>query len=128
MPNRTKRIKLSIISALLFAGIIAVMIFFSGNALPSPSQHEVPQEKTQVAPDTFSYQGQDGVTALELLEEKTTITKTSSGFVTAINGRQAEDSQQEFWAFYVNGRAAQVGANEYITSNSDKIEWKIETY
>ena len=49
-------------------------------------------------------------------------------FVTSINDRLADDSKHEFWAFYVNGKQAEVGAGSYIVKQGDTIEWKIETY
>ena len=51
-----------------------------------------------------------------------------NAFITAINGRMADTNKREFWAFYVNGVQAQVGAGTYVVKNNDTIEWKIETY
>ena len=51
-----------------------------------------------------------------------------NAFITAINGRMADPNKREFWAFYVNGVQAQVGAGTYVVKNNDTIEWKIETY
>ena len=40
----------------------------------------------------------------------------------------AEESKKEYWAFYINGKMANVGAADYQTKEGDKIEWKIEKY
>ena len=45
-----------------------------------------------------------------------------------INGRRVDDRKNEYWAFYLNGKMAQIGAGSYQLKNGDKIEWKIETY
>lgn len=70
-------------------------------------------------------------TALELTKENTKVVTKGDGvnaYIVEINGRLAEDSKKEFWAFYVNGKQAEVGAGSYILKEGDKIEWRIETY
>lgn len=70
-------------------------------------------------------------TALEISQNFLKIKSTAKGvnaFVTEINGRKADDSKKEFWAFYINGKQAEVGAGSYVIKNSDTIEWKIKTY
>lgn len=72
-----------------------------------------------------------GSTALQALYSTHTIKSKGLGqntFVTSIDGRAAETTKREFWAFYVNGKQAPVGAGTYIVKNNDTIEWKIETY
>lgn len=72
-----------------------------------------------------------GKTALDLIKEKTKVVtkgKGANAYVVEINGRVAEDSKKEFWAFYVNGKKAEVGAGSYQLKEGDKIEWKIEKY
>jgi hypothetical protein len=76
----------------------------------------------------FSYSGQKDKDALTLLKQKVSISQNTSGLVTAINGRKADTSKHEYWAFYVNGKYAQVGPAQYKTKEGDKIEWKIEKY
>ena len=72
-----------------------------------------------------------GTTALQLLQQTGTVKTNGEGtnaFVTEINGHAADVGKHEFWAFYVNGTQAQVGAGTYILKAGDKVEWKIETY
>lgn len=82
-----------------------------------------------VSSNTYSYDGQDGKTALELLKAKypntTTESSTYGDYVTGIDGVKA-DSSKEYWAFYVNGEVANEGAGTYQTKSSDKIEWRLE--
>jgi hypothetical protein len=72
--------------------------------------------------------GEDGKNALELLKAKYKVETKSFGdmgeFVQSIND-QAPDNKH-FWAFYVNGQQAQVGAGSYITRTSDLIEWRMD--
>ena len=79
-------------------------------------------------PDTFSYKGENGKNALQILKEKTAAEQNSSGLVISINRRQADKAKREYWAFYVNGKLASVGPKDYLTKNTDKIEWRIEKY
>lgn len=78
---------------------------------------------------TVSYDGQEGKTAMDLLNTLATVETEASAygdFVTTINGLKA-DSTKEYWSFYVNGAYASEGAGTYITSDTDKIEWKLES-
>lgn len=72
-----------------------------------------------------------GSTALQALYKTHKIQSKGLGinaFITAIDGRVASSEKREFWAFYVNGKQAEVGAGTYIIKNNDTIEWKIEIY
>ena len=72
-----------------------------------------------------------GTNALDLLASAAKIAKKGEGansFITAINGREAKDAAREFWAFYVNGKQAEVGAGSYILKDGDVVEWKLENY
>ena len=76
--------------------------------------------------DTISYPGQDGKNALELLQQNHTVDVSAQGFVNAIDGRKPGDRQ--FWAYYVNGQQAGVGAKDYQAKTNDTIEWKLESF
>lgn len=78
--------------------------------------------------DYFSYKGKSGKSALELLKDKASIEQPASGLIISINGRKADASQHEYWAFYINGKLAQVGPADYQTKDEDLIEWKVEKY
>jgi hypothetical protein len=72
-----------------------------------------------------------GKTALELTKGVARVVTKGDGaaaYVTEINGIVASDAKKEYWAFYINGKMAEVGAGSYILKNGDKIEWKIEKY
>lgn len=77
----------------------------------------------------FSYEGEDGETALDLLlaadPEAEVSGEGEMAFVTTIQGRTAEDGA-EFWALYVDGEMAQVGAGALETEDGQEIQWKLE--
>lgn len=79
----------------------------------------------------ISYGVDFGETALDLLKDTVAVETKGEGvdaYVTKINGRWADSAKKEFWAFYVNGKPAEVGAGSYKLKPGDKIEWRIETY
>ena len=79
------------------------------------------------ASEAFSYRGEEGKTALELLRENYNIETEEYSFgemVVSINGVAAGEG--EFWAFYVDGEMSEVGAGELVTSDGQLLEWKLE--
>ncbi len=80
---------------------------------------------TNAAP-SITYPGQTGKNALELLQSKHGVDVSAQGFVNTIDGRKPGDHQ--FWAFYVNGQQADVGAKDYQAKSNDTIEWKLESF
>jgi hypothetical protein len=73
----------------------------------------------------------EGATALDLLKQTNNLVVKGEGelaFVTQIGSRKADDSKKEFWAFYVNGKQAEISPGSYQLQQGDHIEWKIETY
>ena len=85
--------------------------------------------KTKGAHTThLSYVGVQGKTALELLKQHAAVAIKDSSYgpyVDSINGLVG-GTDGKYWAFYVNGKLAEVGANAYITQSADQIEWKFE--
>ncbi|OLT51341.1 hypothetical protein BJF88_15105 [Cellulosimicrobium sp. CUA-896] len=79
----------------------------------------------------LSYEGEDGRTALDLLLEADPSAQVSgegeNAFVTAIDG-VAADPDGEFWALYVNGEMASVGAGSLETEDGDEVTWKLEAF
>lgn len=129
--------KTNIIVVLIFAaiGLIVVSLALLGqrtNQTTNPAGNS-PTNQSQNSTKTsgVTYNGQDGKTALELLQSVATIETSGDGemaFVTSINGVKADPSANQFWAFYINGQSASVGAGSYITKNSDTISWKLDTF
>lgn len=70
-------------------------------------------------------------TALDLLRSSSSVIIKGDGasaYVVGINGVVADDSKKEYWAFYVNGRLATIGAGSYKLIGGEQIEWKLENY
>lgn len=141
----SQNVTLVILAASVLIGIVAIFSLIQGIAcdffpirniprcnisgrLQTPLQTDIDTTISLLLqlPNEITYEGKEGVNALTLLRGKATV-EDEHGFVTSINGRKADESH-EFWAFYVNGKQAEVGAGEYVTSDTDVIEWKIETY
>ena len=75
----------------------------------------------------ITYQGSEGNSALDLLKSSYKVETQSFSFgemVSTIDG--VASPATHFWAFYVNGKQAEVGSGEYITKDSDIIVWKLE--
>lgn len=78
-----------------------------------------------------AYDENAGITALDLLQQTSIVRLQGTGvaaFVVGINDRIADSKKKEYWALYVNGIPASVGAGSYRINEGDKIEWKIEKF
>lgn len=78
----------------------------------------------------FSYKGEDGKTALELLQKVATIKMSGAGesaFVTTISN-VAANSKNEYWQLFVNGKSSMIGAGSYTTKSTDALTWKLSTF
>lgn len=118
--------KLEIFVIIAIVAVIGIIYAFSQKPTFTPTTNNRPVQ--QVPTTTIKYQGIDGKTALELLKSSHTVTTKQFSFgemVTGIDG-ESPDANKAFWAFYVNGAQAQVGAGAYVTKSSDAIEWKLE--
>ena len=94
-----------------------------------PATPEPLSENAEVKSNSFSYTGEDGKTALEILKSKFQTETSESSFgemVTSIQGNKADD--KNFWAFKVNGEASPEGAGTYITKSSDQIIWELTAF
>jgi hypothetical protein len=85
-----------------------------------------------VQQEDFSYSGEDGETALDLLLEADPTAETTGegdmAFVTTICGYTASQGENEFWALYVDGEQAMEGAGSLETEDDQEITWKLETF
>lgn len=116
--------KLGLLTALA-ALVLVVIGLVTFDRLESPRVAGVQVETP--APAEFSYPGQEGRTALELLKENYAVETENFSFgemVTTIDGIAAD--QSHFWAFYVNGEMAVVGAGEYQSDGSETFEWRLK--
>ena len=119
-----KRTIVYIISALLVIGIIGTVFYYLQPTKTAQSEQKVQVETVN---KDVTYKGNDGETALALLEKNAKIVTSGSGdmaFVATINGITA-DPNSEYWQFSVDGKSASVGAGSYVTKNAETISWKL---
>lgn len=120
--------------ALKILFVVSAIVFLAGGCLGTPrtgKEGKIYQraEKQLQNTQSIKYEGETSRTALGILKEKYTVeTKEFSGigeYVTSIDGKK-EDTGKNFWAFYVDGKQANVGASQYQTKDGEMIEWKLE--
>ena len=122
-----KTVVISFFVLLLLVGSVAVSQLMSPRVALAPVP--TPTVSVQKAQEvSVSYEGVAGKDALGLLQEKAKVELDTSGMVVSIDGKKAQSTKREYWAFYINGEMSQVGPKEYITKDSDKLLWKIATY
>lgn len=107
--------------------VICALVLAFGIFMLVPRAINNQTQAVQQQQTTITYQGVDGKSALDLLKSSHTVDAKHYDFgdyVTGIDGRSA--ASDEYWAFYVNGQLSSVGADKYITKNSDTIQWKLD--
>lgn len=100
---------------------------------PAPAADPLPEPEIDAAEEEISYSLPGvGGTVLEAMEADGMSFETKgsgeNSFVVSVNGREADDSQREYWALYVNGEYAQLGAGSQQASGEDTITWRLERY
>lgn len=121
-----------LIAVLLVA--FGAWLLSSCSSEPAPGGEQAQEVAGTASADAreFSYDGQDGKTALELLEENAddvgVVGDGANAYVTSINGVEALESENAFWALYVDGEAATTGAGSLRTATGETIEWRLETF
>jgi Domain of unknown function (DUF4430) len=119
--------KIAAIIVILILIVAGIVVF---HPVANVSQNSATIHPTAVLKQTKAatiiYKGQDGIDALTLLKKQATVTQDHSGLVDSINGYKP--TGHNYWAFYVNGKMAQVGPADYKTKDTDTIMWKVEKY
>lgn len=116
--------------------ILAGIVIFGGSLLGSyVSKKQVEKsvagsqiQFNPVVEKTISYDGQNGKTALDLLKASHQVESQDSSigiFVTGIDGIQNQDNK--YWMFYVDSKLASLGADQYVSHDGEKIEWRYES-
>ncbi|AEG44548.1 DUF4430 domain-containing protein [Isoptericola variabilis] len=139
LPRRLPAVSATVSAGLLAAALLAGC---STDAEPAAETAAEPTVSASVEADVsegadtesaapeLTYAGQEGRTALELLlEADPSATVEGEGemaFVTGIGGVEA--GENEFWALYVDGEPAQVGAGSLVTEDGQEITWKLEAF
>src|SRR5699024_9439318 len=124
---------------LLFAMILTVGVLFgcdSTNVEPNNSATE--QAEVQVEIIISVENGEDIIATEELAIESGTNLMTlmednfevvnDGGFISSINGIEAEDGQTYAWLYTINGEHAMTGAEDYIIEDGDVIEFDFHSW
>ncbi|MCK0115664.1 DUF4430 domain-containing protein [Isoptericola sp. S6320L] len=133
MRKTSSRLLAATAAGVLSVGLVAGC---SGDDEATPEASAAASSEAEPADDAaaeevteLSYAGEDGKTALELLvaadPEAVVSGEGEMAYVTAIRGHAAE-SDTEFWALYVDGEMAQVGAGSLETEDGQQLQWKLE--
>ncbi len=114
----------------ILISIVIIVVGLGGWALAAHLANPTAQTVINAQHQTtqISYHGQNGVTALRLLERYATVKVkyySFGDFVTSINGTASSSSK--YWIFYVNGKEASSGASIYVTNNNQLIMWRLES-
>ena len=97
-------------------------------ATPAAASAEAASGSSKVDPKAthITYEGEDGETALDLLEaagyDVQLETSDLGSYVTGIG--DVESTKTKYWLFYVDGKMPTEGADAYVTSDGDEIEWR----
>lgn len=125
--NKQSNILIGVLATVIVAVLVVVGIVLWQNRDDS-SQPSGDVSQSQSVTTDVVYSGEDGKNALELLRASHDIaTETFDGigeYVISIDGRAADGTH--FWALYVDGNMAQVGASEYQTKDGETITWKLD--
>lgn len=123
-----EKYKTIIIVFILGVIIVGSWTFFASHDRAQKSVITSTPIVSQADTTSLLYKGKKGENALQLLKDQTTVEQDASGLIVGINNRRAETTKREYWAFYVNGKMANVGPADYQTKDTDTIEWRIEHY
>ena len=137
-----------------FALILALVIIFVNISLPSDRGKDIKKdnpigtitmtieckvligEESKYVPengiilDKTSFEIEEGDTALKILREAASkynlqLEVKNGYYVLGINNLyEKEFGDLSGWMYYINGKSASVGANEYVPKDGDLIEWR----
>lgn len=122
LSNSKVRITAFVISLALLIGVVGWAIVYQ-----TRNGHVHTVVNAQHVTTEISYDGKNGVTALNLLKKHATVTTKHYSFgdlVTSINGTPGNGPK--YWTFYLNGKQASEGAGSYVTKDGDVITWKLQ--
>jgi len=111
----------------LLWGIIFLFGLYLLSPLDAASSTPPPANPEATTQNEVVYQGVEGQDALTLLKASHSVETKKYDFgemVTSIDAVAGDNNH--FWAFYINGEPATVGAGDYKTKSGDTISWRLE--
>lgn len=112
--------------------LLVLAVIVGRQEVTSPSHKETVADESFTVTTvvrTISLAGQDGRTVFELLAASYDIEYQQSDlgvFVTKIDGVGGDPDT--YWLYYVNGEAAMLAPDKFISKNGQKIEWRYERF
>ncbi|MGO3732649.1 MAG: DUF4430 domain-containing protein [Vagococcus sp.] len=64
---------------------------------------------------------------LDILKENFDV-KEEKGFVTEIDGKKQQPSDNKYWMYYINDKETSKGANDIYPSEKDDIQWRLNAF
>lgn len=120
----SKQTKAILVAMVLVATAAAISI--SRNANNIAKQISTVQQ-TQ-GPET-RYNCEKSKTAFDLLKKNHTLETKDTSFGKQVIGiDNVKPAENQYWAFYVDGKLAPVGADAYNCTGEEKVEWKLEGF
>ncbi|TCD46709.1 DUF4430 domain-containing protein [Streptococcus sp. X16XC17] len=76
---------------------------------------------------TQEFQVEEGDSVMDVMEDNYDI-EEDGGFITAIDGVSEDASKNLYWLYDINGKMAEVGAEEAVLKEGDKIAFRLEAF
>lgn len=87
----------------------------------------ISEDEGEVVHDEKEIEIEEGAILMDVLKEAFDI-EEEDGFITAIDGIEANDEEQRGWIYYVNDEMAMVGAAEYELSEGDHVVFDLQAW
>ncbi len=130
--NKKQKIISGILALIAVIAIVATALLINNKTNPDKTNQN--QSQALACPineegTVITYKGEEGKTALAILQERCEVQTTSSEYGDYVNTIESKpaDTTTQYWAFFINDEYATIGAGAYDTTNGDTIKWQLET-
>ncbi|HLS66639.1 MAG TPA: DUF4430 domain-containing protein [Pseudogracilibacillus sp.] len=87
----------------------------------------ISEDEGEIVHDEKEIEIEEGAILMDVLKESFDI-EEEDGFITAIDGIQADEGEQRGWMYYVNDEMAMVGAAEYELEEDDHVVFDLQAW
>ena len=117
---------LAVLTGFIIAGVASSLWVLekhkANNSKPTAGQQTTASQAAKV-----TYQGEDGKTALALLNQHATVALAINGGDTRVESiNSVKNAAGKAWHLYVNGTRITADAARYQTHDGDTVVWKFE--